>query len=163
MEFFQQIWKLQRSYLHIFKGKGSKLDLDKHRGVAIVNTFSKVFEKLASSRLIKFLNKHKFFDENQFGFLKGRSTNHAIVRIINFVTNALNKGEYAIGIFLDAMKAFDSVNHSILLKKLENAGILELSVVNKLYFVFLRRGCSTQYGQARIQWLGPSNHIMSIL
>lgn len=107
----------------IFKGKGSKLDLDKHRGVAIVNTFSKVFEKLAASRLIKFLNKHKFFDENQFGFLKGRSTNHAIVRIINFVTNAINKGEYAVGIFLDAMKAFDSVNHSILLKKLENAGI----------------------------------------
>lgn len=107
----------------IYKGKGSKLDLDKHRGVAIVNTFSKVFEKLASSRLIKFLNKYKFFDENQFGFLRGRSTNHAILRIINFVTNAINRGEYAVGIFLDAMKAFDSVNHSILLKKLENAGI----------------------------------------
>ena len=112
----------------IYKGKGSKLDLDKHRGVAIVNTFSKVFEKLASVRLLKFLNKHKFFDENQFGFLKGRSTNHAIVRIINYVTEAINKGEYAVGIFLDAMKAFDSVNHEILFKKLENAGIRGLAL-----------------------------------
>ena len=55
--------------------------------------------------------------------MKGRSTNHAIVRIINYVTEAINKEEYAVDIFLDAMEAFDSVIYEILFKKLKNAGI----------------------------------------
>ena len=106
----------------IFK-KGSTLCANDHRGVAIVNNFSKIYEKCLCRRLLRFLHSNDFFDHNQFGFLKGRSTNHAIVKLINFISDSINRNEYVVGIFLDAMKAFDSVNHAILISKLENAGI----------------------------------------
>ena len=106
----------------IFK-KGSLLSANDHRGVALVNNISKIYEKCFCRRLLKFLHSNNFFDENQFGFLKDRSTNHAILKIINFVSDSINRNEYVVGIFLDAMKAFDSVNHAILFSKLENAGI----------------------------------------
>ena len=107
----------------IYKNSGSPLDVNYHRGIAIVNQVSKVFEKLICRRLLNFLYTNDFFDENQFGFLKDRSTNHAILKIINYITESINHGDYVVGVFLDAMKAFDSVNHDILLSKLDNAGI----------------------------------------
>ena len=106
----------------IFK-KGSPLDLENHRGVSIVDSFSKIFEKLGSTRLIDFLTRSGFFYDKQFAFLKGRSTNHAILQIFNFITNAINHRKYTLAIFLDVAKAFDSVDHQILFSKLENAGI----------------------------------------
>ena len=106
----------------IFKS-GSPLDVNNYRDIAIINSFSKIFEKLTCRRLLTFLYSYDFFDENQFGFLKDRSTNHAIVKMINFISNSINRGEHVVGIFLDAMKAFNSVNHEILFYKLENAGI----------------------------------------
>ncbi len=66
-------------------------------------------------RLLIFLYSNDFFDDNQFGFLKDRSTNHAILKIINYISESVNRGDYVVGVFLDAMKAFDSVNHDILL------------------------------------------------
>lgn len=107
----------------IFKKAGNKLDLNNYRGISIVNSFSKILEKLVSIRLLKFLEKTNFFSDNQFGFLKGRSTNQAVLQIINFVTKAINEGKYTLSIFLDIRKAFDSVNHEILFHKLKNAGI----------------------------------------
>ena len=74
-------------------------------------------------RVLNFLYSNNFFYDNQFGFLKDRSTNHAILKIVNFISDSINRGEYVVGLFLDAMKAFDSVNHEILLNKLDNAGI----------------------------------------
>ena len=107
----------------IYKNSGSPLDVNYHRGIAIVNNISKVFEKLMCRRVLNFLYSNNFFYDNQFGFLKDRSTNHAILKIVNFISDSINRGEYVVGLFLDAMKAFDSVNHEILLNKLDNAGI----------------------------------------
>ena len=106
----------------IFKS-GSPLDANNYRDIAIIDSFSKIFEKLTCRRLLTFLYSNDFFDDNQFGFLKDRSTNHAIVKMINFISNSINRGDHVVGIFLDAMKAFNSVNHEILFGKLENAGI----------------------------------------
>ena len=106
----------------IFKS-GSPLDANNYRDIAIIDSFSNIFEKLTCRRLLTFLYSNDFFDDNQFGFLKDRSTNHAIVKMINFISNSINRGDHVVGIFLDAMKAFNSVNHEILFGKLENAGI----------------------------------------
>ena len=111
----------------VFKS-GSPLDVNNYRDIAIINSFSKIFEKLTCRRLLTFLYSNDFFDENQFGFLKDRSTNHAIVKMINFISNSINRGDHVVGIFLDAMKAFNSVNHEILFGKLENAGIRGLAL-----------------------------------
>ena len=106
----------------IFKS-GDKCDTTNYRGISLVNVFSKVFEKLISDKLVSFLSENGFFNPLQFGFLKGRSTSQAILQVINNITSAINEREYVLAIFLDIRKAFDTVNHEILLAKLENAGV----------------------------------------
>ena len=109
-------------YIPIFK-KGDKTLVENYRLVCLVDNFSKPIEKIISSRLLDFLEDTNFFLDSQFGFRKSLSTKHAILTIINFITKNLNDNKYVLGIFLDVMKAFDSVTYEILYSKLENAGI----------------------------------------
>ena len=73
-------------------------------------------------RLIKFVEKNNILLEQQYGFRKNRSTELAITEFIDKI-KAIDKGQYTIGIFLDLSKAFDTINHTILIKKLEYYGI----------------------------------------
>ena len=71
------------------------------------------------SRLLKFLEKNNIFFDNQFGFRRGHSTEHAILSIVDKIQRAIDDKEFSCGIFLDFSKAFDTINHHILLEKLE--------------------------------------------
>ena len=73
-------------------------------------------------RLINFVEKNNILSEHQYGFRKNRSTELAITEFIDKITKAIDKGQYTIGIFLDLSKAFDTINHTILIKKLEYYG-----------------------------------------
>ena len=106
----------------IFK-KGNKTLVDNYRLVSLVDNVGKPIEKIMCSRLLDFLDETNFFLDSQFGFRKGLSTKHAVLAMINFINKNLNDNKYVIAIFIDIMKAFDSVSHDILYKKLENAGI----------------------------------------
>ena len=70
-----------------------------------------------------FLEENNLFYCNQFGFRKSHGTNHAIITLVEKVSKALDTGKFVIGVFLDLKKAFDTVNHDILMKKLEFYGI----------------------------------------
>ena len=61
--------------------------------------------------------------EYQFGFRKHHSTSHALITLVERVTKALDTGKYIVGVFLDPKKSFDTVDHIILLKKIEKYGI----------------------------------------
>ena len=76
---------------------------------------------------MKFIEKNKLLSTNQYGFRKGRSTEHAIIELVDKITRAIDQGKYTIGIFLDLSKAFDTINHKILIKKLEYYGIRGIS------------------------------------
>ena len=76
---------------------------------------------------MKFIEKNKLLSTNQYGFRKGRSTEHAIIELVDKITKAIDQGKYTIGIFLDLSKAFDTINHKILIKKLEYYGIRGIS------------------------------------
>ena len=78
------------------------------------------------NRLIEFINENSLLCEHQFGFRKGKSTSMALVTLIDKVTEALDKGEYIIGVFLDFSKAFDTVHHDVLLQKLTLYGIQDV-------------------------------------
>ena len=74
-------------------------------------------------RLLSYLNKKDIIYKYQFGFWKNHSTTLALIEIIDNILNAMDKGLYTCGIFIDFSKAFDTINHTILLSKLEHYGI----------------------------------------
>ena len=82
-----------------------------------------MLEKLIATRLVEFFDKHKLLSECQFGFRKNYNTELAIIDIYEKLLFNLDKRLSSCAIFLDLAKAFDSVNHSILLKKLNRYGI----------------------------------------
>ena len=75
------------------------------------------------SRIIKFLETSHCIYPLQFGFRKHHSTNDTLVNITENIRSALDKSQFACGVFVDLQKAFDTVDHVILLKKLEHYGI----------------------------------------
>jgi retron-type reverse transcriptase len=74
-------------------------------------------------RLIKFIEKNRMLTHHQYGFRENRSTELAIIELTNKLTKAIDNGEFIIGIFIDLSKAFDTINHRILIQKLEHYGI----------------------------------------
>jgi len=102
---------------------GDKKVMDNYRPTSLLSCFSKICEKVVANRLISFLDTNNLFSCNQFGFRKNHSTLHPMVQFTNFISNELNEKEHAIAIFCDLCKAFDTVDHKILVKKLQKLGI----------------------------------------
>ena len=94
---------------------------DHYRPVSLLCTLS--FEKIRYNRLINFLDKFSILYEYQFGFRRKRSTHMALISLIDKLTQAIKNDEYVIGVFLDFSKAFDTVDHKILLDKLYHYGV----------------------------------------
>ena len=91
--------------------------------ISLLSVFSKILERLMNNRLRKFLNKHNFFNKFQFGFRNTHSTFMDFGILLENLVTALDDGKCAVGIFLDFQKAFDTVDHCILLDKLHIYGI----------------------------------------
>ena len=115
--------------------KGGSLDCNNYRPVSLISNLSKLIEKLVHNRLYNFLEKHKLLYEHQYGFQKKHSTNHALIDITEKIRSALDQNIFACGVFIDLQKAFDTVNHDILLHKLDHYGIRGLP--NKWFQSFL--------------------------
>ena len=102
---------------------GDKNHLGNYRPISVLPFFSKVIETTMKNRLYQFLTKKNFFSENQFGFIKGKGTEDALLRFTTTIYKSLNDNFKTLAIFIDISKAFDSVNHDILLRKLYLAGV----------------------------------------
>ena len=110
------------SVIPIFK-KDSKLIVANYRPISLLSNINKILEKLMFARLYSFLESNKCIYDLQFGFRKKHSTNHALLNMTQQIKETMDKGNIAIGVFVDFQKAFDTVNHKILLSKLEHYGI----------------------------------------
>ena len=94
---------------------GSTKDVNNYRPISLLSSFSKIIEKLMANRLNTFLDLHSIIFPNQFGFRAGTSTSHALISITETIKKTIEKKKYGCGIFIDFKKAFDTVNHDILL------------------------------------------------
>ena len=106
----------------VFK-KGDRLCVNNYRPISLLTCLSKIFEKIIYSRTMTFLQKDNVISESQFGFREKHNTTHAILNLINKVSLSIEESCHTIGLFLDFSKAFDTINHNILLHKLAHYGI----------------------------------------
>lgn len=116
--------------------KGERESIENYRPVNILPIFAKVYEHLMNKKLINFLSKHKIINSHQHGFIEGRNTDSALFDLLSHAYEALDNREHVFGLFIDLSKAFDCINHEILLHKLNLIGVR--GVANEWFASYLR-------------------------
>ena len=106
----------------IFK-KGDPSLFENYRPISLLPAISKVLEKIIALQLSSYFEKNKLLFDNQYGFRPKHSTEHAALELIDRITNKMDTNEIPLNIFLDLSKAFDTIDHSILLNKLKYYGL----------------------------------------
>ena len=98
------------------------------RPISVLPCFSKMLERIMYNRLYRYLVNKKILYSKQFGFRKGHSTEHAIAQLGDQIHYPFENDNYTLGVFIDLSKAFDTIGHAILIKKLENYGIKDANL-----------------------------------
>ena len=100
--------------------KGDPSKCNNYRLISLLSQFDKIFEKLLGNRLISFLEKYNLLSKQQFGFRQNSTTTYAIANIHDQILKNIDHNCYSCGLFLDLSKAFDTVDHQILLQKMHS-------------------------------------------
>ena len=146
----------------IFK-KGDKTQFENYRPISLLPVFSKIFEKVLYKRLYNHLSINNTLVTEQFGFRCNTSTDMAIYTLINSILSSLNTKSLVGGLFCDLRKAFDCVDHNILLSKMKFYGstgkLMESYLRQRYQGLVLNNTLSTwkevQYGVPQGSILGP--------
>ena len=151
--------------LPLFKS-GEKFVVGNYRPISLLPLFSKILERIMHSRLYKYFESNKFLYGKQFGFRKNNSVDYGLMEVVNDISQSMSKKQLTLGVFIDLSKAFDTVNHEILLQKLKKYGVvgvelawLKCYLTNRHQFVkidneessFLKVKCGVPQGSI----LGP--------
>ena len=126
---------------------GSKLDTGNYRPISILPTFSKIFEKIVHNQISTYLNDNNLVYKNQSGFRESYSTDTALTFLNNRILDNMDKGLYSGAIVIDLKKAFDTVNHTILLDKIKALGACPM-VYNWLFSYLDKREQFVKIGDA---------------
>ena len=123
---FPAEWK-QAKICAIFK-KGSKLEVGNYRPISILPVVSKVIERIVQKQLYSYLTENNLLSHVQSGFRQNFSTQTSLHRLTEDLYNALNKSKVTGLVAIDLKKAFDTVNHRVLLSKLDHYGVRQSSL-----------------------------------
>lgn len=102
---------------------GPTTEVSNYRPISLTSNFSKIIERVVLNRLTEHLKQHSILTPNQHGFIRNRSTTTAITQLIDSIIDKLDKGYVATSILLDFSKAFDCLDHKLLIEKLKRLGI----------------------------------------
>ena len=138
----------------IFKSN-SKRELNNYRPISLLNCISKILERIVYNRMYRFLEKEKLFNKRQFGFRKSISTIDAITYFLSNLIPSLDKKEYNMAIFLDLTKAFDTIDHKILLYKLDKIGVRGITLI------WMQNYLNNRKQKVRIYQNNSNNFILS--
>ena len=149
----------------IFK-KGDTSFPENYQPISLLPAISKVFEKVVFNQLYEYFISNKLLNNNQYGFHKLHSTEHAVLHFVDRIITELDKSNSPIAIFLDLSKAFDTLNYDILIQKLKYYGIADISftwfrsyILNRNQFVTFKHCKSetleTKTGVPQGSILGP--------
>lgn len=119
---FPNALKIAKS-IPIHKGKGPLNEFSNYRNVCMLSQISKIIEYCFNIRLSNYLESNELLNCNQHGFRRNKSTNSAMTDLCEFIYDSLNNKHFCLVIFFDLSRAFDSINHELLLLKLENLGV----------------------------------------
>ena len=135
----------------IYKADNSS-NVSNYRPISVLLCFSKMLGRIMYNRLQKYLKDQNILYDKQFGFPTGHSTDQAIAQLVDQIYEAFEKNEYVLGVFIYLCKAFDTVDHSILLRKLELYGITGMNYVwiksylsNCSQYIQVDENCRTEY------------------
>lgn len=106
----------------LFKS-GDRHSLTNYRPISLLSQFSNILEKLFVKKCDYFLEKHSLIHDNQFGFQSTRFTAMALMKITEDIITELENKNHTVGVFIDLKKAFDTLDHGILISKLQTYGI----------------------------------------
>ena len=107
--------KLKLARVVLIYKSDNRTSLTNYRPISVLPVFSKILEKIMCNRITDFVTKNKMLNENQFGFRGQRSTYMELLQLLDKVTNELDNNHYSVGVFLDLSKAFDTINHGLLI------------------------------------------------
>ena len=143
--------KLKYAKVIPIHSKGSQTDPSNYRPISLLSVFSKILENLMFKRLYNYLDSTNIFYPLQFGFRQNHSTNHALISMTESIRNTIDNGKFGCGVFIDLKKAFDTVNHSILITKMEHYGIRGIALDWFYWF--------TSYLSNRMQYVSINGYI----
>ena len=146
--------------------QGDKQEVSDYRPISLISSLAKIYEEILKVRICSFLKRYKIMPNRQYGFMEARSTNYAIADITSKVYNAMNAANPSLGVFVDLVKAFDTVSHNDLLDALDNIGfqgtfynLIKCYLINRKQFVSINN-CNSNiknvsYGVPQGTVLGP--------
>jgi hypothetical protein len=125
---FPESWKLGNLKL-LYKGKGSPADVNSYRGICLSSALYNLLDRVLNTRL--YSSEIEAIPANQYGFVRGKSTIHAIKILIDEInTSVYVKKKPLYALFLDVKKAFDSIDRTFIFKKLVESKKLSFEELN---------------------------------
>ena len=132
-----------------------RCEVSNYRPISLLTSFSKIFETVMQKRILKHLTKYNILSTEQYGFRVGLRTDNATYKLTTEILNAMNNKLQIGGIFCDLEKAFDCVNHDILLSKLKFYGI------NDKYFQLFQSYLNNRYCRTALYNNSDNRNIVS--
>ena len=102
---------------------GERSHFDNYRPISVLNVLSKVLERLAYKQITDYLEKNNLLSSRQYGFRRERSTQHAVMKFVDYIRENMDQGKVTGALYMDFREAFDTVSHSCILHKLPYYGI----------------------------------------